>query len=262
MLSRSFALRLVAGSALVLPSLVAADASAAEPWQGASHGALVVALGQGATNAAKPLARDVYRDDDLRPAVDNTLARVLVGEAPSADAPAALRDLAAVRATISASPEDPGARRLLASIGAEAHAELVVVVSVVGERTIARVLHVSPPSYEPIELVPTLERTDGSEARFSWPGVASTLHRYVTPRPAAPSLPASAASSTPPALAPRKAPSAPEGPKEPAKRSIFTSPWFWGPVSAVVLVGAAVLIASKVTAGDPSTVHLSGTVSP
>src|SRR5262245_61111037 len=98
------------------------DASAAEGPE--PHGAIVVALGDDTKSAAEPLARVLYRDPALRPGIDDATARVLAGEEPDANAPAALRELASVRRSIAASETDPTARRVLASLGADAHAAL------------------------------------------------------------------------------------------------------------------------------------------
>jgi hypothetical protein len=246
----AFALAGCAGCATLLAS---PDVHAESPKL---RGAIVVALGQGTTAAAKPLAREVYRDEALRPALDDTTARVLTGDPPPEGAPQNLRDLADIRSTLPPSPEDAAGRRLLASLGAEQKAEIVIAVSMVGERTVARVLRVDSARYEPIELGPTVERTETGEARFSWPGVTTTLRKLVTPPPA-PAPPKATASGP---IAPRKVEPTPP-PKAP-ERAWYASPWFWGPVGAVVVVGAAILIASQVTANDPSTVHLTGRVAP
>ncbi len=217
------------------------------------RGALVVALGDEQKGAAKVLARDVYRDEVLRPAVDDETARILVGDKPKEDASPKLLELAEVRASISVSPEDESARRLLASFGAERHAEIVVVVSMVSGRTIARVLRVEGARYEPLELLPTVESVPGSEARFSWPDATATLRRFVRP----------IVTSNAPLLPLRVAPvSTPKPVPKDAGSSWYKSPWLWGPIGAVVVVGAAILVASRVTADDHSTARLTGTVSP
>jgi hypothetical protein len=232
--------------------LAPVDAFAEEPKP---RGAIVVALGEGSAAAAKPLAREVYRDEALRGAIEDATARVLAGDPPPEGAPQNLRELAEIRATLPASPEDAAGRRLLASIGAEQKAEIVVAVSIAGDRTIARVLRVASARYEPLELGPTVERTEAGEARFSWPGATTTLRKLVT-LPPAPTAKATTASP----IAPRKMePAAP--PKTP-ERAWYKSPWFWGPVGAVVAVGAAILIASQVTADDHDTVRLTGQVVP
>lgn len=211
------------------------------------HGALVVALGEGTANAAKPLAREIYRDEALRPMVDDEAARVLAGDKPKEGAAAKLQELASVRSSISASPEDAASLRLLASLGAERQAELVVAVSTDGTRTIARVLRVEGARYEPVELGPTIEPVPGGEPRFSWPGVTTTLHRLAAPAP----------------LLPKKSDSTPSPvPAAPSRTPWYKSAWFWAPLGVVAAAGAAVLIASQVTADEQSTVRLQGTVSP
>jgi len=216
---------------------------------GSKHGAIVVALGEGAGPAAKPLAREIYRDEALRASIDDATARVLAGDPPAEGAPQSLKDLAQVRASIPASPEDAAGRRLLASLGEEQRAEIVVAVSVAGDRTIARVLRVGSAKYEPLELGPTIERTESGEAKFSWPGAQVTLHKLVVKDAPGPIAPVKTAA--PPVATPKE-----------EKRAWYKSPWFWGPVGAVVAVGAAVLIASKATEDDHSMVRLTGQVAP
>ena len=54
----------------------------------------MVAVGEGATEAARPLAHDVYREEALRPAVDDATARALIGEPLAKDAKDAAPKLA------------------------------------------------------------------------------------------------------------------------------------------------------------------------
>ncbi|MRG92520.1 hypothetical protein [Polyangium spumosum] len=215
----------------------------------ATRGAIVVAIGDGASVAAKPLAREIYRDEALRPALDDRVARVLAGEPAADDAPPKERELAEVRSALTTNDDAPS-RRLLASLGVEQKAELVVAVSMAGERPVARVLRVGTARYEPIELGPTLERTEAGETRYTWPGAATTLRKLVVVPVAAPIVPRQ--TSTP---APRK-------PEVPTRKPFYKSAWFWGPLGAVVAAGAAVLIASQVTEDSTGMVRLRGQVAP
>lgn len=218
----------------------------------ASRGAVVVAIGSGVEAAAKPLAREIYRDEALRPSLDDRAARVLAGEAVPADAPAKERELAEVRSALTTNDDAPS-RRLLASLGAEQKAEIVVAVSMAGDRPVARVLRVGTARYESIELGPTIERSEAGEIRYTWPGAATTLRKLVVvPQAAAPAP-----------IAPKPTGSkALTKPEEPARKPFYKSAWFWGPVGAIVAAGAAVLIASKVTEDSTGMVRLKGQVAP
>src|SRR5262245_4738244 len=57
-----------------------------------ARGAVIVALGDDAAAAARPLAVAVYRDRGLRPDIDDATARVLAGEpVPEGTAPDRMR---------------------------------------------------------------------------------------------------------------------------------------------------------------------------
>jgi hypothetical protein len=222
----------------------------------ASHGALVVALGGNVTAATKALAREVYRDERLQPTIDEATVRVLAGEPAAADAPASLQSLARVRESLPTTPDDLGAK-LIAAIGQERHVEIVVAVSMTADRPMARVVRVASAKYETVLVEATVERGEGEgeNVKFSWPGATTVLHQLFL-APAAPQTP-----QTTGPIAPRKV--EPTAPKPAGKGSAwYKSPWFWGPLGAVVATGAAILIASQVTKDDIDTVHLRGQVGP
>jgi hypothetical protein len=249
MLARPIAAALAAG--LVLAP---AFAHAAEPVANGG-GALVIAISDDAAPAAKPLAREVYKDDALRPAVDEPTARVLTGEPAPQDAPAKLRETAEIRAALPKAEGDASARRLLASLGAEHKAVVVVAVSMNGDRPIARVLRVESARYEPIELGATIETGEGGARSFQWPGATTTLRRLLAP--------AAATAPAPGPIAPKPVTPKPlKRPDESGKAPWYKSGWFWGPLGAVVGVGAAVLIASQVTKDDQAMIRLKGQVVP
>jgi hypothetical protein len=264
MLARPIAAFFAAGLVLA-PSF----AHAAEPVANGG-GALVIAISDDASPAAKPLAREVYKDDALRPAVDEGTARVLTGEPAPQDASAKLRETAEIRAALPKAEGDAAARRLLASLGAEHKAVLVVAVSMDGERPIARVLRVESARYEPIELGATIETGEGGAKNFQWPGATTTLRRLLAPAPAtAPAVgtataPAAGTATAPGPIAPKPVPAQKplKRPDESGKAPWYKSGWFWGPLGAVVGVGAAVLIASQVTKDDTPMIRLKGQVVP
>jgi hypothetical protein len=241
--------------ALTIASTIASFGMAnahAETPAPASRGALVVALGTNATAATKALARDVYRDERLQPNVDEATARVLAGEPVAADAAPSLQSLARVRESLPAGPDDLGAK-LIAAIGQERRAEIVVAVSMTADRPTARVIRVVSAKYESVILEGTIERGEGDVVRYSWPGATTILHRLFIAAPAAqPPQPHGP-------IAPRKVESAPPLPADKGS-SWYKSPWFWGPLGAVVATGAAILIASQVTKDDVDTVRLRGRV--
>lgn len=280
MLPRAVAGVLLGGAAVLAGGVAAAQGTAPAP-AARPHGAIVVALGDEATAAARPLARAVYQDAELRPAIADGTARALIGEAPPAPAGASgepssgpgvgapgappavepsRREIADTRAAIAAG-SDAAARRLLASLGADAHAEAVVTVTVRDGRPIARVLRLPAGTFEPVEIVGSLEPKrdplSGSEpaATFTWPGAVDAIRGMVTgwrPRPA-----------PPPALAP-KAHAAKPAAEAAARRSdplpMVASPWFWGGLAAVATVGVTVFVVSKSSSSDDPMVRVQGRV--
>lgn len=231
-------------------SLGLVDAHAEAPPQ-ASHGALVIALGDNVTPATKALAREVYRDEHLQPRVDEGTVRALAGEPVAEDAPAALQSLARVRQSLPVAPDELGAK-LIAAIGQERHVEIVVAVSMTGERPTARVVRVASAKYESVLLEGTTEKGEGDVVRYAWPGATKVLLQLYGPTPKpevnAPILPRKIDSTAP----------------KPTTKSTswYKSPWFWGPLGAVVATGAAIVIASQVTKDDVNTVRLRGQVGP
>jgi hypothetical protein len=257
-----------ATGALAQPAMAPAQPAVA-------RGAVVVAVGDGATQPARALARAIYRDAALRPALDDAFARVLIGEAPASDAPAAVKELAEARRSVAESGSDVVARRLLASLGAQAQAEVVVAVSMQGGRPVARVLRVATASYAPLELGATirgLEQPAGAgpqaaatgAAMFEWPGATATLRAQLSGA-GSPGKPAAGQVVGPLAhpargRAPANATAAERG--EAQGGEVWRSPWFWGAIGAVAAVGITVFVLAKTSEGDADTVHLAGRIAP
>ncbi len=238
---------------------------------------VVVATADAASPAAHALALDVYREADLRPSIDDATARVLAGERLPDGASARLKELAELRSSIAvgvpgppppaaaaaAPPSDLVARRLLAALGNDAGAALVVTVAMDGTRPVARVLRTSTATFERVELGPTVEIGADGARTFRWPGVASTLRGFVLP-PAA--LPAPIVPGAPP-TSPPGAPLAPladtsQPPVVPAEpRPFYKSPWFWGSVAGAAAVGLGVYLISRATSTTDN-VHLTAKVVP
>ncbi|XYH96008.1 hypothetical protein ACMHYB_50835 [Sorangium sp. So ce1128] len=231
--------------------------------------------------AARALARAIYRDPALRPPIDEAAAQTLAGEPPRPDAPAAVKELAEVRRSAGRAESEPVARGLLASLGAGAGAALVVAVTTAQGHPVARVLRVAGASYAPIELGATVQRTaEGATApgaaTFDWPGAAAAVRALLAGEerpegaargPATPPGPARAPSRSGPLSADAragvdltsKAPDSDGGSS--GRRSVWSSPWFWGPLAGVAVAGIAVLVLSQ-TGGDGDTVHLRGRIAP
>lgn len=256
------------GQAALPPQSPPPVAAAARAQRAVARGAVVVAVGEGATPAARVLARSVYRDPALRPTLDDASARVLVGEAPTADAPASVRELVEVRASVERAGSDVIARRLLASLGAQAEAELVVAVRLDGGRPVARVLRVATATYAPIELGATILGSTQPAAApapapapapaetrtFEWPGAADALRAQLRPR--------TPASQPVGPLAPQSVPAKAASGAPPAGGEVWRSPWFWGAIGVVAAAGATVFAFAKAGEGETDTVHLAGRIAP
>ncbi|MCL2449598.1 MAG: hypothetical protein FWD17_11680 [Polyangiaceae bacterium] len=228
-------------------ALAAADAPAR------ASGVAVVASA-GASDAAWPLAQQVYANEALRPAqIDEAHARVLCGETPPADAPAELRDLADTVAAIHG--EDAPSRALLAEIARRlAVAAVVVVHAGSGQSPTARVFLSETREVDAATYAPDAAPATG------WSATVLSLTRLFAPsRPSPAPSPAAAAAPSPgpatvataPALATREAPKS-VGSK--AARPFYVSPWFWGAVGVAALAGGAAYLLSRDTGS--STIHL------
>lgn len=233
------------------PATASAAAAAPAPAPAeAPHGVIVVAAGEGSGPAARALATETYRDPVLRPSIDETTARVLAGDAPGAGAGPRLLEIAELRAAVAHAGSELIARRLLASLGSELGAPLVVSVVLDAGRPVARALRSAGAAVERVELGATVETAPDGARTFRWPGAASTLRGLL----GVPDAPAAEP------LRPL-APKAPAAPVLPEQRPFWKSPWFWGTAGVVAAAGITVLVLSKTqhTAGD---VHLTGRVSP
>jgi hypothetical protein len=262
---------LLFGSALFLSAEVGALAETPTPTntKNPGQGAVVVAVGPDGAAPARSLARDVYRDAALKPDVDDATARVLIGEeqpppaAPSApaagpgDAAAKLRELGELRASVSGAGSDAAARRLLAAIGADLKARVVVSVTMEGGRPVAKVLRVETSAFEGVELGATVETTPSGEKLYQWPGALETLRKLV---PAAETGGAAASAPLRPTAAKPSASPAKSDSKPGESKSVWSSPWFWVTLGGVVAVGATVFAVAKATEADGGTLRLQGRV--
>ena len=277
--------RLAAGAILgcaIALGASAGDARAADPPAEVARapvGAVVVALGDDAATAAAPLARLIYKDAALRPSIDDATARILIGEPLPASPSAKLRELAELRAGIPRGAADAASRRLLASIGADVRAAVVVAVSVEGGKPIARVMQVASASYEGVVLTATVEpppppaapgnagatATPASPAEaptITWPGAVKVLSGILGPPRAGPRAGRAAPGAGPraPARPPSKDVLSDAGTKQDSALSLLTSPWFWGSLGAVATVGVTIFVIAKSTEGNDDMLRLQGRV--
>lgn len=151
------------------------------------QGAIVVAASDDAGPAARALALEVYREPLLFPRIDEATAKVLAGGAPAPGAPARLAEIAEVRASIAKAGSETVARRLLASLGSELGAALVIEVTIDGGHPGARAVKPSSAVFERVELGATVETAVDGTRTYRWPGAAIALRTLVPggepPRP-------------------------------------------------------------------------------
>lgn len=221
----------------------------------AAKGAIVVALGDDAGPAARALAHDVYRDPGLRPTLDEFTAKLLTGDAPTeARATGKLKELVEIRTAASKAGSESASRHLLASLGAELGATLVVAVQLEAGRPLARALRTTSAAYEGAPLAGTAETLEYGSVIYKWPGATTTL-LALFPASAQPLKPSADAAGSGP-LGTGKKPA-----KDSKETPFYASGWFWGTVGGVAAVGVTVFILAKTTSAS-STVHVDGTVGP
>jgi hypothetical protein len=266
-----------------LPLTPAPTTSNAPPPSAPPRTGVAVLARPGAEAAAWALAKDVYAHDALRPAgLDETRARVLVGDPAPPDAPRATRDLVDERAAIHG--DDGASRALLATIASQlwVRALVVVEVSSAGEPS-AHVFLVDSQTFDAARYAPDAAALPSSApgdagaptiaARASDGGMNASSDagaQALTPAPPAPPpihwsgmvaslartfaapdvsdvvvrAPTLATSPLPPEMAKHSAESHP----------FYTSPWFWGAVGAAVFGGTALYFATR--DNSTSTIHL------
>lgn len=224
------------------PPSITAAAPAPAPR---ASGAVVVGLGD--ATVAKALAREIYRESGLKPAIDERMARILAGDAPSGDLSSRERDVRDVRASLEKqlAPESEALlRRGLASLGGDVGAELVVATFGSGKDARARVLRVATARWDGVELVPIEE-----EGVVGWPRAGRTVSALLTPEPPKPQPFA------------KKEPDPPK--KDDKKRPEFwQSPWFWVGTGVLLAAGVGVLVGSQVAGSESSKIHVVGNVTP
>jgi hypothetical protein len=202
------------------------------PTAGA-HGLAVVAIAD-AGSVAWPLAQALYADASLRPSFDEAHARVLVGEAPAADASTELRDLGDTRAAIHG--QDAPSRQLLAGLASSLHVTGVVVVQRDGDATAsARVFVAATGAFDAARYSPD------PGPQLGWRATVESLHRAFGPVVA---LPPVATAAVPP----------PPRTEDHTRAPFYKSPWFWGALGAAAFGAGAVYFATR--DNSPDTIHL------
>jgi hypothetical protein len=262
------------GSVMAPPRVTEAQAEAPAAGRPARlRGAVVVGIGPEARDPAKALARLVYADPALGTPLDEAMARALVGET-GADTPA----LQEIRATVSELGEGctpsceswPVSRQLLAGLGLDLGADLVVAVEAGGEpgvgrgMPVARVLRVAERRFVPVQLS---VQQPGGNTPFDWSGSLPVLRSLLTASPKphgaaqrsdAGPAPTGSKAARPVGASP--ATPAPSEPDEPIR--VLSSPWFWGGLGVLVAAGVTVFALSRTSLSGPGSVQINGRVSP
>jgi hypothetical protein len=244
---------LAIGLALVVAAYSPLARADAPPAVG---GLAVVALA-GATDAAWPLAGEVYSDASVRPAtIDEQHARVLCGEAAPSDAPVELRDLAEVVAGLRG--DDPRSRALLGEVARRFSVRAVLVVRVDEGHPTARVFLADTGAFDAGTFAP-----DGS-AHLSWSAAVHSIARIYasdpTPRqtvsaPVVVRAPPLATQERPgTAFSPGRGPQQGTDPGSLRRREFYESGWFWGALGGAAFAGGAVFLATRDS--SPSAIHL------
>jgi hypothetical protein len=238
----ALAMAMILAAAAVSPAARAQggmlEGSATQPSAAPPYGIAVVAL-SGATDAAWPLAQQVYGIPTLRPAaIDELHARILCGEAPAAGAPQEARDVAESLAAVRG--DDAPSRMLLGVIARKLNVRALAVVRVADGHPTARVFLSEAGLFDAASYAPDAGPT------VAWSATAQSLSRTFGDE-------APAASS--PAAPPHATHEEPGLATVPAKKKAFyESGWFWGALGAAAFAGGAIFFATR--DNGESTIHL------
>src|SRR5262249_52179260 len=153
-------------------------------------------------------------------------ARILVGEAPAEGASSAQKDLAELRASIARAGSEAAEKKLLAAIGGDLHAALVLSVTMSAGHANARIFDVASGRFTGTEIGPTTS-TEGQTVVYAWPSATETVHGILIP------------------LAPRPTP-APRATTEKGDdasgfgvKTSIKSPWFWAGLGVITSIGVS-----------------------
>ncbi len=269
---------------VVLAFVLAGFASVSSANAEGRRGAVVVAATTSAVVDAKVLARAIYREPQLRPALDEATARAVLGDEPASVGSAKNLELARV-ARAAVEGRDPAVSvRLLRSLGDELGAAALVIVAApqpLSEQPVgaaapspsARVFLVGDGRFLPLTLAPRLAVAPSqpdSEVKdppeVDWSDAVAYLRSQAPLLIArADALVVSAPVAQPVArLRTTNAPLAPDAPAERGEhaRPFLSSPWFWGGLAAVVAVGVTVLVLSQTALKPSDSLMLEGRIAP
>jgi hypothetical protein len=202
-------------------------------------GLAVVALA-GATDAAWPLAREVYAAPSLRPtSMDEPRARTLCGEAVASDAPQEVRDLADTVAALRG--DDAPSRTLLGDIARRFSVRAVLVVRIDGGHPTAHAFLADTGSFDAAIYAPD------DAPSSSWSAATRSLVRAFGSEgpPVAPRVLG---------LASREGRAVDAAP--PHHRQFYESGWFWGALGAAAFAGGAVFLATRDSSASAIHLHL------
>ncbi len=221
---------LLASLCAIVALLLSSRSALAAEVLSEAKGLAVVAV-DGATDAAWPLAAAGYGNTALKPpTVDDARARVLAGEPATTPE---LTELAELRAGVKG--DDAASRQVLAALAQKLSLQGVIVVFA-GTPPTARVWDAETRTFDAARYT-----SDNGE----WKNAVRSLERPYAPQP--PPLVMTPPKETEPE------PAKPE-PKKTESKAFWQSPWFWGAIGAVLLIGGGVLIATQVQTSD--TIHL------
>jgi hypothetical protein len=268
-----------ATAAAASPAAPAAQPAAAAATA-ARRGVVVVLLGPShvaGADAARAFARFAYRTPSIRPGkLGEAEVRVLAGEDPPADASASVAELAASRAALPSSPDDPAAGPALEALADKLGVRALVLFVPGAAGATVRVVHTDvagAPRFDPasVSAKPTTTAQGDDYAL-----VATSVERVVGPEPAtaepAPTEPAKTAGPTAlpgkaagtangPLRANAKGSSPHAPPEAPADDEAFwENPWFWVAAGTVAAIGVTIIVVSQTTDTTTGTISIGGKV--
>jgi hypothetical protein len=192
--------------------------------------------GEGIADVAWPLAQTTYGKASLRPKyLTEAQARVLVGEAPPADATVELKDLAQLRTAVRG--DDTVSREILGNVGRRVHTKSILVVTPHdGAAPQVRLFDVTKKTFDPARWQPEPKEGGG----WAWDATLGSVERALGPVAAPPVVK--------PKVVVASVAAAPVA-KDKSK-SFYESPWFWVALGGAALLGGAVILATHDWSGD------------
>ncbi len=229
-----------------LAALVGMETRARAEAPVTAKGIAVLAIGAARAEAAT-LARSLYATKLRPPSLDELHARTLIGDAPAADAPEDVRDVAQIRAAIAG--DDAASRSLLSTLAERLHVEAIVVV------------RQSSPGPQGASIDEAAGTAPQARLYLAADGALDSALYVFDPivgwAPTVRSLEARFLPKAPPhaSLALADAPTLkPESPR--ASKPFYASTWFWGAIAGSAFLGSVVYFASQTPSDDTVRVRL------